>query len=532
MLRGLIPAAVIVLVSLLGVRASAAPLVVGSITPAPRFVAVPVTTNIAVTFDRAVDRASVTSRNFWAFGRWSGVASGSFSFINGDRTVVLIPDQPFGAGEQVSVYLSHNLKAANDAGKLRAGGYSFQFWTAAKPAPMVFTQVGSAMTTRTEPDQTSRAYGGLGADLNHDGYNDITVINEVSADLRVFLNKADGTGAFHPFLQPTFPIGEEASPSEVSDFNHDGHTDIATSNASAGSVSVLLGNGDGTFRPQQEIPNGGQPRGICVLDADGDGDTDIVDANSGRSQVGVMLNNGSGVFANPTFFDLAGSGHWALGCGDMNQDGLLDAVAGALGSGHIVVRFGHGDATFPAGTVRQSGGATWMLALGDLNGDQEEDVALVNNSQSEGGVFLGNGQGALGNGEFHDVGGSGVASDLGDLDGDGDLDWVTASFSGGIWHVFENNGSGSFTNKREFEANPEGSGSCTGIFDFDRDGDLDLTLIDETLDEVILQRNGPPPGPVPAFPQAWGFGATGLFGAMLGVVTFLRRRKSGDPRRL
>ncbi|MCH7578351.1 MAG: VCBS repeat-containing protein, partial [Chloroflexi bacterium] len=70
------------------------------------------------------------------------------------------------------------------------------------------------------------------------------------ADLRVFLNQADGTGSFDDFLQPTFPVNDRASPSEPADFNHDGNTDICVANINTDSVSILLGNGDGTYGPQ------------------------------------------------------------------------------------------------------------------------------------------------------------------------------------------------------------------------------------------------------------------------------------------
>src|SRR6185436_4185843 len=114
--------------------------------------------------------------------------------------------------------------------------------------------------------QTSRAYGGIASDLNGDQLLDMTIVNEDTADLRVFMNKADATGLFEPFLQPTFGVGPQASPSEPSDFNRDGNTDSCVANISDQSVSILLGNGDGTFQPQQRVVVGVAPRGIAVLD--------------------------------------------------------------------------------------------------------------------------------------------------------------------------------------------------------------------------------------------------------------------------
>jgi hypothetical protein len=122
----------------------------------------------------------------------------------------------------------------------------------------------------------------------------MTIVNEDSADLRVFLNRADGSGMFQPFLQPPAPIGLTASPNEPSDFDRDGNADLAVANESSDSVSIVLGRGDGTFLPQQEIPVGGTPHGLAVLDVDGDGDVDVVNSNSaGAGNLSILLNDGT-----------------------------------------------------------------------------------------------------------------------------------------------------------------------------------------------------------------------------------------------
>ena len=237
-----------------------------AVAPPAHSLGASVDTPIVVRFDRPVKRETIHGGSLWAFGRWSGAADGSYGFSDGDRTVTLTPDGPLSPGESVMVILSHDLQGA-DGSPLRSAGYSFQFWTRAQPATNHFVEI-DRLTTRTIPSQPTQAYGGIGSDLNGDGYLDVTIVNEISADLRVFLNRADGSGALDPFLVPSEPVGERASPSEPSDFNRDGLVDIAVANINDDTVSILLGNGDGTYAPQQTVAVGLTPRGIAVLDVD------------------------------------------------------------------------------------------------------------------------------------------------------------------------------------------------------------------------------------------------------------------------
>jgi hypothetical protein len=168
-------------------------------------------TPVSVTFDRPLQTATVDSSTFRVRGRWSGRADGVLSFSGDGRTVTLVPTRTFSGGETVYVNLGHSIMAA-DGSPLRSAGYAFQFTVAAaflgasKPGPLSFSQIDS-LVVRTTPGSTTRAYGGLGADFDRDGWLDLAIVNEDSSDLRVFKNRADGSGLYHPFGQPTTPIG-------------------------------------------------------------------------------------------------------------------------------------------------------------------------------------------------------------------------------------------------------------------------------------------------------------------------------------
>jgi hypothetical protein len=445
---------------------------------------------IAVQFDRPVLTTSVTPATFRVFGRSGGPLPGDITYSNGNQTLNFTPTRRLFPGEQVSVNLANSITAA-DATTLRQGGYAFQFTTVAGAASMTMNIIDT-VSVRTSA-ATTRLYGGNFVDFNRDGWIDYIAVNEVSADLRVLLNRADGSGKLGPVLMPPRQIGVEASPNESADFDNDGLMDFATGNGTSNSVSIVLGNGDGTFDPQQELAVGTRPHGIAVLDADGDGDLDVVAASElgthpNGNTLNVLRNNGAGVFTNVLRIDTGGNGEYPLVSGDMDNDGILDLVVGTATDNQVHVMHGNGDGTFTRVHNRAAGGYTWMFALGDVDGDGNLDLASVNGFNNNGAILLGNGDGTLDAPTIHPFGGGMVATDLGDLDGDGDLDWVTSSFGAGLWYIMRNNGGGNFQQVDTVDA--PNNASCASLYDFDNDDDLDLALADEIADVIVLVQNG------------------------------------------
>ena len=466
-----------------GPAASQDQLAVLEVSPPRHSLAAPTDAAIVVEFDRALAVSSVTPSSFWAFGRWSGVAKGDLSLSNGDRTVTLTPDRRFSAGETVMVILSHDLQAM-DGSLLRDSGYSFQFWTRSRGAGFDFIEI-DRFSTRSSPDVTTRSYGGFGSDLNGDGFLDLTIVNEDTNDLRTFLNRGDRSGTFHNFLRPATATENVPSPSEPTDFDHDGYVDVVVANTQDDSVSVFLGNGDGTFGRASIFTVGREPRGVTVLDADGDGDIDIAATSFFDGTVTILTNNGTGGFVSTSIFGTQ-RGERAIAAGDMNDDGILDLVVGALSANEIDVYTGNGDGSFDLAATRSSGGEVWMLVLGDVDGNGTEDVAVVNGDSNNAAILAGDGAGGLSAAQIIATDPFPLATDLADLDGDGDLDWVTSSFFGN-WMIWENDGNGGFSLDRSFPA-PQAA-SCSLPMDLDNDGVLDLVLIDELEDQLVLMKN-------------------------------------------
>jgi hypothetical protein len=481
--------------ALLPMLVSPAALLAGTLTvtatwPARNASNVAPTAAITLAFDRALAPATVTSANLRAYGEQSGPVAAAPELLAGATAVRLRPNRSFKPGETVLVTVSHDLAAA-DGSPLRAGGYSFQFWVAVRAGSGDFPLVDT-VSVRTTPGAGTRLYGAQATDLDLDGWLDLATMNEDTADLRVLMNRGDGSVGFDPFLQPPTPIGLGASPNEAGDFDADGFPDVAVVNGAESTVSVVLGDGDGTFGPEQSLPVGSSPHGLAALDVDGDADLDLVTSNYGSSHLSLLLNDGSGGFAGAGTFDAGSGEEWTVTAGDLDEDGLLDLVVGLWEPDEIRILRGNGDGTFSFVSARAAGGPPWMLVAGDLDGDRHLDVTSANSGAGNGAALLGAGDGTLGPATTVAVPGSVISTDVGDLDGDGDLDWILASYSAAIWDLFLNDGAGGFAFDQRFTA-PQ-AGSCALPFDADRDGDLDLALFDELADVILLRENSGDPG--------------------------------------
>lgn len=446
--------------------------------------------DIVVSFDRAISAAALppATDDLKVFGKSTGPAAGTWSVDPGGLAARFTPAAPFAAGEIVQLDVSHDLVAI-DGSPLRSAGFHSEFRVRTRPSALTFTE-RDTLSVRSQPNAGVRVYGGQASDLDDDGFLDLAIVNQDASDVRVFLNRADGTASFDPFLTPTAGTGSTPSPNESCDMNGDGLMDIVTGDKVGDTVTVLLGRGDGTFDPGTQYPMGDLPRGLAVFDMDGDGDSDVVSANANSGHLAVRLNNGDGTLGARSTFDGGGNLEWGLASGDMNNDGIIDLVVGAQGSQRLIVWLGDGDGTFTLGGTLNGAGRVWMIVLGDIDGDGNLDVSTGNGVDGTGTIALGDGLGGLSLHQVQPAPSFVVATDLGDLDGDGDLDWVMSAFGGSSWAMYRNDGTGHFTQETVFIANQ--NPACALLFDFDGDQDLDIALLDEIADEVVLWENTSP----------------------------------------
>jgi hypothetical protein len=281
----------------------------------------------------------------------------------------------------------------------------------------------------------------------------------------------------------------------VADVNGDGKLDMVTANEPAswltypGTVSVLLGVGDGTFAPRLDFLTGGVPNSVAIGDMNGDGRPDLVTTNSGGillpvhpPTISILLGNGDGTFGpalNTGTADVANS----AAIRDLNGDGKPDVVAVYAGGGGLVLP---GDGSGGLGTALPfaAGSATSFphsLTLGDLNGDGKPDL-VVSCLYAGPSVLIGNGDGTFGGPAA--AGSGSFAAALGDLNADGKLDLAAASYFGDAVLVSLGNGNGTFGPQTSY---PTGvRPDSIRIADFDGDGRLDVATSNAGSISILL----------------------------------------------
>src|SRR5207302_6303930 len=164
--------------------------------------------------------------------------------------------------------------------------------------------------------------------------------------ISVLLGNRDGT--FRAAL--TFAAGSGPYSVAVGDFNGDGRPDLAVANYGSmqqpgTTITVMLGNGDGTFRAATTNTVDRNPSFVVVGDFNGDGKLDLAAANSGSYTVSVLLGNGNGTF-QPALTFAAGTNPYSVAVGDFNGDGKLDLAAANSGSNDVSVLLSYGDGLF------------------------------------------------------------------------------------------------------------------------------------------------------------------------------------------
>jgi hypothetical protein len=322
-------------------------------------------------------------------------------------------------------------------------------------------------------------------DFNEDGKLDLAVVNHGSNSISIFLG--DGDGTFQS--QKAYATGSEPTSVVVADFNGDGKPDLVVANDNATTVSVLLGNGDGTFQSQKAYTTGSVPVFVAVGDFDRDGKLDLVVANSLANTVSVLLGNGDGTFQSQKTY-ATGNNPYSVAVDDFNGDGKLDLVVANVSDDTVSVLLGNGDGTFQSEKTYETGPGPISVAVGDFNGDGKPDLVVANDGGNTVSVLLGNGDGTFQSQKTYATGSTPWSAAVGDFNKDGKLDIVVPNLSDNTVSVLLGNGDGTFQSQKSY-ATANGSESVA-VGDFDGDGEPDLAVADSSnvvsvlLDQLAL----------------------------------------------
>jgi hypothetical protein len=282
----------------------------------------------------------------------------------------------------------------------------------------------------------------------------------------------------------TFETGLASVSVAIGDLSGDGNPDLAVANDNGSTVSVLLGNGDGTFGAKIDYQTYYNAQSVAIGDLNDDGKPDLA-VECYSSRVSVLLGNGDGTFGAHTDFVTSG-GDGSVAIGDLNSDGNLDLAVACNWSSCVSVLLGVGDGTFEAKTDFRTAHGPLFVVVGDLNGDRRLDLATASDSVS---VLLGKGDGTFWDKTDYEVGGRPMSVAIGDLNGDGTPDLAMPNFDWDVVSVLSGNGDGTFGAKTDFETGSRPS--SVAIEDLNDDGNPDLAVANRWGGTVtVLLGNG------------------------------------------
>lgn len=371
--------------------------------------------------------------------------------------------------------------------------------------------------------------GVVAADFNGDGKQDLAIANSVDNSVTILLSNGDGT--FNQAAGSPIVLGNNLQPVALAagDFNNDDNLDLAVANETDNSVSVLLGNGDGTFTlgGTRFSTSGQNPVALAVVDLDGDGFLDLAVVNRTNLPTSACKNNGSvallvgagdGTFSLLPFSRFSnyeitpgytnnpicvGASPNSIVVGDFSGDGLPDlaVTAGSGGScnpGVGVVTVMDNNDTFlspssifiPSPVSYCAGKSPSSLAAGDFNGDGKLDVAVANLSDASVSILLNNGttlqQPPL---NFLTNGSGPNAVVVGDFNSDQKMDLAVLS-PGGV-SIMTGDGAGNFsTVQGPFDAGT--TPAALAATDLNGDGRLDLVVTNANANSVTIMLTSPP----------------------------------------
>jgi plastocyanin len=324
----------------------------------------------------------------------------------------------------------------------------------------------------------------------------VLITNSSTAPVQVFL----GNGLSRQFtLKTTYTANISPSSVAIADVNRDGIPDLIVGNGGSNDISVLLGNGDGTFKPAVNYPVAAGtlvPSSVEVADLNGDGKPDLMVTGSSGSNLSVLYGNGDGTFETAISYP-ANQGAVAAIAADINRDGIPDIVVAndSPGGPGASVLLAIPNSLQVGGNYSSGGGAPDAVATADFNGDGKADIAVVNSATNNVTIRLGNGNGSFSPtpAASYTVGSNPVAIATGDFNGDGKPDLAIANKNSSNVSVLVNTSNATAVSfmQKSFTTGAGTAPADLVVGDFNGDNKLDLAVTDSASGNVIvLNGNG------------------------------------------
>ncbi len=290
------------------------------------------------------------------------------------------------------------------------------------------------------------------------------------------------------------------------DFNEDAATDLVTANYNSSSITVMLGNGNGTFKTGQNWPTDTSPCALATGDLNEDGNLDILTGNISSNQANVLLGNGNGTFKPWTGISLSGA-NCSISLDDFNSDGNLDAAFGVATQSMVLLMLGNGNGTFEPYTSYSTGNSpgqgVYDIASADLNDDGAVDLATANHVSHNVSVLMGPGDGTFQGAVNYPVGNNPTSIVIANFNADGEDDLATGNGANNVTALMGNGDGTLQPGKNSGVSEPQGVAAA----DFNGDGVDDLAMGNysaQTVSVLIGNGNGtfqnPAPYPVGAIP--------------------------------
>ncbi len=328
------------------------------------------------------------------------------------------------------------------------------------------------------------------ADLNGDGHPDLITANAATNTVSVLLGNGDGTFQ----TQQTVVVGDRPDALAVADLNNDGRPDLVVANQNSNTVSVLLGNGDGTFQPQQTYTVGPGPDAVAVADVNGDGIPDQIVANSGplgdpNHTISVLLGNGDGTFQPQQTFDV-GRDPVAVAVGDLTGDGKPDLVIANYGDDTVSLL--RNDTTPGSRLVQLTAlpplptdQGPQAVAIADVYGDgAPDDIVVANYVSGTVSILRGNEDGTFVREPSIPVGANPIAVAVANLTDQKIPDIITANAGDGTVSVLRGLGQGVFQAAQSY---PVGTfPAALAVTDVNGDGNLDFVVANDLDNSVSV----------------------------------------------